>query len=64
MAPGTKFASDLSAGISPLQLGVMLVFISIALFIPTYGQNNHRRGYVIEYGHYLSLRYYKRCVFC
>ena len=29
MAPGTEFAHDFCAGIGPLQLGVVLVFVAI-----------------------------------
>ena len=33
MAPGTEFARDFCAGIGPLQLGVVLVYLFIYLFI-------------------------------
>ena len=32
MSPGTEFARDFCAGIGPLQLGVVLVFIVVVLF--------------------------------
>ena len=31
MAPGTEFARDFCAGIGPLQLGVVLVYLKIAM---------------------------------
>ena len=35
MSPGTEFARDFCAGIGPLQLGVVLVFLFFALLYQT-----------------------------
>ena len=49
MAPGTEFPHDFCAGISPLQLGVVLVFFIFKVDVHPHGQVLlHRRLEVIS----------------